>query len=69
MKRNSDLGIARMNVRLPAKTEEILLLLDQWAMLIRQLGADDGEPRQNGFRETAPRPASSEAKNTTELAI
>ena len=31
---------ARMNVRLPpAKTEEILPLLDRWAKLIRQLGA------------------------------
>ena len=39
-KRNRDLGIARMNVRLPpAKTEEILPLLDRWAKLIRQLGA------------------------------
>jgi hypothetical protein len=40
LKRNSDLGIARMNVRLPpAKTDQILPLLDHWAMLIRQLGA------------------------------
>ena len=40
LKRNRDLGIARMNVRLPpAKTEEILPLLDLWAKLIRQLGA------------------------------
>jgi probable F420-dependent oxidoreductase len=40
LKRNRDLGIARMNVRLPpAKTEEILPLLDRWAKLIRQLGA------------------------------
>jgi probable F420-dependent oxidoreductase len=40
LKRNRDLGIARMNVRLPpAKTEEILPLLDRWAKLIHQLGA------------------------------
>ena len=40
MQRNRDLGIARMNVRRPpAKTEEILPLLDRWAKLIRQLGA------------------------------
>ena len=40
LKRNRDLGIARMNVRLPpAKAEEILPLLDRWAKLIRQLGA------------------------------
>jgi hypothetical protein len=39
LKRNRDLGIARMNVRLPpAKTDEILPLLDRWAKLIRQLG-------------------------------
>jgi hypothetical protein len=38
LKRNRDLGIARMNVRLPpAKTDEILPLLDRWAKLIRQL--------------------------------
>ena len=39
LKRNRDVGIARMNVRLPpAKTDEILPLLDRWAKLIRQLG-------------------------------
>jgi probable F420-dependent oxidoreductase len=38
LKRNRDLGIARMNVRLPpAKTDEILPLLDRWARLIPQL--------------------------------
>ena len=38
LKRNRDLGIARMNVRLPpAKTDEILSLLDRWAKLIPQL--------------------------------
>ena len=38
LKRNRDLGIARMNVRLPpAKTGEILPLLDRWATLIPQL--------------------------------
>jgi len=38
LKRNRDLGIARMNVRLPpAKTDEILPLLDRWAKLIPQL--------------------------------
>jgi probable F420-dependent oxidoreductase len=38
LKRNRDLGIARMNVRLPpAKADEILPLLDRWAKLIRRL--------------------------------
>ena len=38
LKRNRDLGIARTNVRLPpAKTDEILPLLDLWAKLIPQL--------------------------------
>src|ERR1700686_5322302 len=38
LKRNRDLGIARMNVRLPpAKTDEILPLLDRWAKLISHL--------------------------------
>ena len=38
LKRNCDLGIARMNVRLPpAKTDQILPLLDRWAKLIPQL--------------------------------
>ena len=38
LKRNRDLGIARMNVRLPpAKPDEILPLLDRWAKLIPQL--------------------------------
>jgi probable F420-dependent oxidoreductase len=40
LKRNRDLGIARMIVRLPpAKPDEILPVLDRWAKLIRQLGA------------------------------
>ncbi|MBV8506494.1 MAG: LLM class F420-dependent oxidoreductase [Alphaproteobacteria bacterium] len=40
LKRNRDLGIARMNVRLlSAKTDEILPLLDRWAKLIRQIAA------------------------------
>jgi probable F420-dependent oxidoreductase len=40
LKRNRDLGIARMNVRLPpAGRDEILPLLDRWAKLIRQLAA------------------------------
>jgi alkanesulfonate monooxygenase SsuD/methylene tetrahydromethanopterin reductase-like flavin-dependent oxidoreductase (luciferase family) len=35
LKRNRDLGIARMTVRLPpAKADEILPLLDRWAKLI-----------------------------------
>jgi probable F420-dependent oxidoreductase len=39
LKRNRDLGITRMTVRLPAaKADEILPLLDRWAQLIRQLG-------------------------------
>src|SRR6266478_4817789 len=38
LKRNRDLGVARMNVRLPpAKTDEILPVLDRWARLIPQL--------------------------------
>jgi probable F420-dependent oxidoreductase len=38
LKRNRDLGIARMNVRLPpGKADEILPLLDRWAKLIAQL--------------------------------
>jgi len=38
LKRNRNLGIARMNVRLPpAKAEEVLPLLDRWAKLIPQL--------------------------------
>jgi probable F420-dependent oxidoreductase len=38
LKRNRDLGIAGMNVRLPpAKADEILPLLDRWAKLIPQL--------------------------------
>jgi alkanesulfonate monooxygenase SsuD/methylene tetrahydromethanopterin reductase-like flavin-dependent oxidoreductase (luciferase family) len=40
LKRNRDLGIARMNVRLPpAKADEILPVLDRWGKLIRQLAA------------------------------
>jgi alkanesulfonate monooxygenase SsuD/methylene tetrahydromethanopterin reductase-like flavin-dependent oxidoreductase (luciferase family) len=40
LKRNRDLGIARMNVRLPpAKADEILPVLDRWAKIIRQLRA------------------------------
>ncbi len=40
LKRNRDLGIARMNVRLPpAKADEILPVLDRWAKVIRQLRA------------------------------
>jgi hypothetical protein len=35
LKRNRDLGVARMNVRLPSgKADEILALLDRWAKLI-----------------------------------
>ena len=38
LRRNRDLGITRMTVRLPpAKSDEILPLLDRWAKLIRQL--------------------------------
>jgi probable F420-dependent oxidoreductase len=40
LKRYRDLGIARMNVRLPAgKADEILPILDRWATLIRRLRA------------------------------
>jgi probable F420-dependent oxidoreductase len=39
LKRNRDLGISRMNLRLPpAKSDEILPLLDRWARLIGQVG-------------------------------
>ena len=35
LRRNRDLGVARMTVRLPpAKEEEILPILDRWAKLI-----------------------------------
>jgi alkanesulfonate monooxygenase SsuD/methylene tetrahydromethanopterin reductase-like flavin-dependent oxidoreductase (luciferase family) len=38
LKRNRDLGVARMNVRLlPAKAGEIMPVLDRWAKLIPQL--------------------------------
>ena len=38
LKRNRDLGVARMNVRLPpAKADAILPVLDRWAKLILQL--------------------------------
>jgi probable F420-dependent oxidoreductase len=38
LKRYRDLGVARMNVRLPpAKADEILPMLDRWAKLIPQL--------------------------------
>ena len=38
LKRYRDLGIARMNVRLPAvKADEILPVLDRWSKLIRQV--------------------------------
>ena len=40
LRRNRDLGIARMTVRLPpAKADEILPLLDRWAELIPQVKA------------------------------
>ncbi|HEV2101088.1 MAG TPA: LLM class F420-dependent oxidoreductase [Stellaceae bacterium] len=40
LKRNRDLGVTRMNVRLPpAKADEILPLLDRWAKLIPLVGA------------------------------
>jgi probable F420-dependent oxidoreductase len=38
LKRHRDLGIARMNVRLPAaQADEILPVLDRWSKLIRQV--------------------------------
>ena len=38
LKRYRDLGVARMNVRLPAAKEaEILPVLDRWAKLIPQI--------------------------------
>jgi len=40
LKRNRDLGIARMNVRLPpAKADEILPVLDRLADLLQKLRA------------------------------
>jgi probable F420-dependent oxidoreductase len=40
LKRNRDLGISRMTVRLPAaKKEEILPILDRWSKLIPQVAA------------------------------
>ncbi len=40
LKRNRDLGVTRMNIRLPpAGRDEILPLLDRWAKLVRQLAA------------------------------
>jgi hypothetical protein len=38
LKKYRDLGVARMNVRLPpAKADEILPVLDRWSKLIPQL--------------------------------
>ena len=38
LKRNCDLGVTRMTVRLPpAEEEEILPILDRWAKLIPQV--------------------------------
>ena len=38
LRRNRDLGVTRMTVRLPpAKEDEILPILDRWAKLIRQV--------------------------------
>ena len=38
LRRNRDLGVARMNVRLPPENEDIILpILDRWAKLIPQL--------------------------------
>ena len=38
LRRNRDLGVSRMTVRLPpAKEDEILPILDRWAKLIPQL--------------------------------
>jgi hypothetical protein len=38
LRRNRDLGVTRMTVRLPpAKEEEILPILDRWAKLIPQV--------------------------------
>ena len=38
LRRNCDLGVTRMTVRLPpAKEEEILPILDRWAKLIPQV--------------------------------
>ncbi|MFL5269993.1 MAG: LLM class F420-dependent oxidoreductase [Stellaceae bacterium] len=41
LKRNRDLGVSRMTVRLPAaKKEEILPILDRWSKLIPQVAGD-----------------------------
>ena len=38
LRRNRDLGVARMNVRLPPEKEDVILpILDRWAKLIPQL--------------------------------
>jgi hypothetical protein len=38
LRRNRDLGVFRMTVRLlPAKVDEILLILERWAKLIPQV--------------------------------
>jgi hypothetical protein len=40
LRRNRDLGVTRMTVRLPpAKADEILPILDRWAMLIPQVNS------------------------------
>jgi hypothetical protein len=41
LKRNRDLGVSRMTVRLPAaKKEEMLPILDRWSKLIPQVAGD-----------------------------
>jgi len=40
LRRNRDLGVTRMNVRLPAAgADEILPILDRWAQLIARINA------------------------------
>jgi alkanesulfonate monooxygenase SsuD/methylene tetrahydromethanopterin reductase-like flavin-dependent oxidoreductase (luciferase family) len=39
LRRNRDLGVTRMNVRLPPAKEDVILpILDRWAKLIPQIG-------------------------------
>jgi hypothetical protein len=40
LRRNRDLGVTRMNVRLPPASEDVILpILDRWAKLIPEVGA------------------------------
>jgi hypothetical protein len=68
LKRNRDLGIARMNVRLPpAKADEILPVLDRWAKITASSARDlhrEG-PRRSRQVGTGPRSAPSAPSSRT----